>query len=104
MITLIDQLNQRKVGGSGFAWGNEIDGKLITILEKVAIVSLTVQMSSGVLLNLLLVLEERSDLEESSGVEYKEEDITPELGERPPILPRNCARLIHVRTQQQLAN
>ena len=37
--TLTEQLDQREVGGSGFARGNEIIDKLETILERVAEVS-----------------------------------------------------------------
>ena len=42
--TLIEQLDEREVGGSGFARGNEILEKVEALLEKVLQVSATAQV------------------------------------------------------------
>lgn len=68
--TLIEQLNQRDVGGSGFARGNEIAEKLNAILNKVADLSRTAQVSTGV--SKLPAMDEMSELEESGGLECEE--------------------------------
>ena len=48
-LTLIDQLDQRKVGGSGFARGDNILEKAETLLKKVSHVSFAAQVSPSVL-------------------------------------------------------
>ena len=102
-LTLIEQLNQRDVGGSGFARGNEIAEKLNAILDKVADLSHTTQVSAGV--STLPAMDGMSELEESGGLEYEEEeeDIVLQLDEPARMPPRKRARLVHQLTQQQIA-
>ena len=102
-LTLVEQLDQREVGGSGFARGNEIADKLDTLLEKVSEVSRAAQVSQGV--PTLLAFEDTSELEESGRlVEEEEEDVVLELDKPARMPPHKCARIINERTQQQLAN
>ena len=70
--TLIEQLNQRDVGGSGFARANEIAEKLNAIIDKVADLSRTAQISASV--STLPAMDEMSELEESGRLEYEEEE------------------------------
>ena len=100
---LIKQLDQRQVGGSGFAKGNEIAKKLDTLLDKVSEVSCAAQVSPVV--PVLPAFKDMIEVEDSGRLEEEEEeDIVLELDEpaRLPLLKR--ARIIKERTQQQLAN
>ena len=93
--TLIKQLDHRKVGGSGFAKGNEIIEKLETLLEKVSEVSRTSQMPPCD-----PALEDLTDLGESGGhaSEDEEDDIIIELDEPERMNPKRRARIVHQQT------
>ncbi len=102
--TLIEQLNQRNVGGSGFAQANKIAEKLNAIIKKVVDLLRTVQISASI--PTLPVMDEMSELEESGGLECEEEEdnVLLQLDEPACMPPRKRAQLVHKQTQQQLAN
>ena len=102
--TLIAQLDQREVGGSGFARGNEIVQKLETLLEKVSEVSRTAQASPGV--TALGPHDDVLELGESGGFisDEEEEDIVLLLDEPERMPPKKRARIIQQRTQEQLSS
>ena len=101
--TLIAQLDQREVGGSGFARGNEIVQKLETLLEKVSEVSRTAQLSPRAT---ALPHDDLPELGESGGFisDEGEEDMILLLDEPERMPPKKRARIIQQRTQEQLTS
>ena len=103
---LVNELDRRDVGGSGFAHGNEIISKLENLLQKVSEVSLRAQTST-VVPSVPLLYDDQLELGESGGYvsaaeEEEEEDIVLELDEPQRMAPRNRARIIRERTKEQL--
>ena len=100
--TLIDQLDQRQVGGSGFARSNEILEKLETLIQKVSEVSLPAQTAPAAPLLPSLEDEPAPELEDACGfVSDDEEDVVLQL-ERPEG-SADRTRFVRLRTQEQLS-
>lgn len=102
--TLVEQLDQREVGGSGFARGNEILEKAVALLRKVSQVSSTAQVSPAV-----LVPPPCDDPVEfgNGGVcvlDNEEEDIVLTLSKPEHMAPNKRARIIKELMKQQLAS
>ena len=98
--TLIEQLDQREVGGSGFARGNEIVEKLETILERVAAPAPAAASAPAVAEDVLGFGEDGGHVSDDD----EEEDIVLALDEPEHMPPRKRARIIRDRTQEQLSN
>jgi hypothetical protein len=100
--TLIAQLDQREVGGSGFARGNEIIQKLETLLEKVSEVSRTAQVGATAPPP---PHDDLPEIGESGGFisDEDEDDVVLLLDEPERMSPKKRARIIQQRTQEQLS-
>ena len=105
--TLIEQLDQREVGGSGFARGNEIVAKLEALIEKVSEVSRAAQAAPVVPTLPPYDDEPAADLGYGDGFvsDDEEEDVVIALEEAQPTdtSRRTRARFVQQRTQEQLA-
>ena len=102
--TLVEQLDQREVGGSGFARGNEILEKVEALLEKVSQVSSAAQVPPAVLAPPLC--DDPVEFGHDSGCvsDNEEEDIVLALDEPERMAPNKRARIIKELTTHQLAS
>ena len=98
--TLVDQLNQRGIGGSGYTQGNEILKKLDALLQEVSLVSCAPSGGPA-----LPAAEAMLDLGCHGGfvVEEEEEDVVFTLNKPERMSPNKCTRIIHQTTREQLA-
>ena len=103
-LTLVEQLNQREVDGSGFARGNKILEKVEALLKKVLQVSFAEQVSPAALSPLLC--DDPVEFGHGGGyvLDNKKEDIVLGLDEPERMAPNNHARIIKELTTQQLAS
>ena len=101
--TLAQELDDRNVGGPGYARGNDILAKMDTLLDKLTQVSSAVQASPAVP---ALPPHDPADLGDSGEFvsDDEEEDIGLMLDEPEQMPPRKRARIIRERTKEQLAN
>jgi hypothetical protein len=101
--TLIEQLDEREVGGSGFARGNEILEKVEALLEKVSQVSATAQVPA---VCAPTVCDDPVDFEHGDGCvsENEEQDIVLALDEPARMTPNKRARIIKQTTKEQIAS
>ena len=96
--TLVEQLDQREVGGSGFARGNEIVDKLETLLEKASEVARVAQAPTSA-----PALAAECEEGTSGHVSDEEEDVVIALDEPARMAPSKRARIIKRRTDEQLS-
>ena len=100
--TLTRQLDEREVGGSGFARGNEIIGKLDALLETVNKAERAAAQASSQ----QPAAEDPVEFDAGGGCvsdDDEEEDIAVALDEPENMPPRKRARIIQRRTNEQLA-
>ena len=101
--TLIKQLDQREVGGSGFARGNEIVDKLETLIEKVSEVSRASQESPGELAR--SPFDDLPEVGDGGGcVSGDEDDVVIALDEPERMAPNKHSRIVKQHTQEQLSS
>jgi hypothetical protein len=100
--TLIDQLDQRGVGGSGFTLGNEILEKVEALLEKVSQVSALEQAPA---VCAPTACEDLIEFECGDGCvsDNKEQDIVLALDEPEQMSPTKHSWIIKQATQEQLS-
>ena len=99
-LTLVDQLNMRDVGGSGFARGNEIVSKLEkleTLIEKVSEASSASQAATPS----VPALPPHNDEPAVNVLDNKEEDVILALRDAHSTV---ATRAVQRRTQKQLSN
>ena len=101
---LIDQLDQREVGGSGFARGNEILKKVEALLHKVSVASSAAQAPVD---PSPPPFDDPGTLQHDVGYcvsDNDEQDIILELDEPERMAPAKRARIIKAHTKEQLAS
>ena len=101
--TLIEQLDEREVGGSGFARGNEILEKVEALLEKVSQVSATAQVPA---VSASTACGDPIEFEHGGGCvsDNEEHDIVLALDEPARMMPNKRARIIKQATKEQIAS
>ena len=103
-LMLVEQLDQREVGGSGFARGNEILEKVEALLHKVSQVSSAAQVSPAA--PAPPPFDDPVEFGHDVGCvsDNEEEDIVLALDEPGKMAPAKRARIIKQVTNEQLAN